>query len=127
MRVIIAGSRSIKDRDVLNRAIQESGFKIDTVISGAADGVDKMGEWWAAWQTPQIPVSRYPADWDKYGKAAGMIRNRAMALQADAAILLWDGVSRGTKGMRDMMIKLGKPIFLVQIAGDHNANRQTSD
>jgi hypothetical protein len=41
----------------------------------------------------------FPAKWDKYGKAAGPLRNREMAAYADALILVWDGKSRGSANM----------------------------
>jgi predicted Rossmann fold nucleotide-binding protein DprA/Smf involved in DNA uptake len=44
MRVIIAGSRYCTDRQEVLDAIRESGFKISTVISGCARGVDTIGE-----------------------------------------------------------------------------------
>ena len=48
---------------------------------------------------------RFPADWDKYGKAAGYKRNGEMARNADALIAFWDGKSRGTKHMIDLAKK----------------------
>ena len=39
------------------------------------------------------------ADWQKYGKRAGPIRNKEMADYADTLIAFWDGQSRGTKNM----------------------------
>ena len=47
----------------------------------------------------------FPADWDKYGKAAGYKRNEEMARNADALIAFWDGKSRGTKHMIDLAKK----------------------
>lgn len=46
-----------------------------------------------------MPVERFPADWDRRGRAAGRIRNREMAKHADALIAVWDGESRGTANM----------------------------
>ncbi|WP_197026348.1 hypothetical protein [Polaribacter sp. Hel_I_88] len=42
---------------------------------------------------------RFPAEWNKFGKAAGPVRNKEMAIYADALIAFWDGKSRGTKNM----------------------------
>lgn len=41
----------------------------------------------------------HKADWDAHGKAAGPIRNRKMAQEADALLLLWDGKSKGSASM----------------------------
>jgi hypothetical protein len=82
---------------IIERAVEESGFDIDTVISGTSYGVDVLGEEWA--RRNKIPVKKYPADWKLYGKAAGPIRNAVMAKSADALIAVWDGESRGTRNV----------------------------
>lgn len=100
MRTIIAGSRSINDYDALSKAIKDSGFEISTVISGTASGVDKLGERFA--QENNIPLLKFPADWEKFGRSAGYKRNVEMAENADALIALWDKKSFGTKHMIDI-------------------------
>lgn len=96
MRVIVAGSRSIKVMAYVERAIEESGFKITTLLSGCAEGVDKLGEEWA--EKRGIPVLRFHPDW-KRGSKAGNARNNLMAGSAEAVIIVWNGVSRGTGDM----------------------------
>lgn len=103
MRTIIAGSREISNNDLFGSiidAVDESGFEITTVISGGARGADKAGEVWA--EVNSIPVEIYNAEWSKYGKRAGYIRNTKMAEMAEALIAIWDGVSKGTKNMIDI-------------------------
>ncbi len=120
VKVIIAGSRSIKD-NIKNARKQLSLFllsyltnhKITEIVSGTAAGADRLGEQFGA--DLGIPVNRKPADWDSLGKAAGIIRNREMAEYADEAIILWDGVSRGSKNMIDEMKKLGKPYHIILV------------
>lgn len=46
-----------------------------------------------------IPVTSYPAQWQEYGKGAGLRRNVEMARQASACIIFWDGKSRGSQHM----------------------------
>lgn len=110
MRVIIAGSRDIISYDALLQAIQDSGFEITTVISGAARGADKLGEIYA--KENKIACERYPADWNTYGKSAGHRRNADMANIADALIALWDGESRGTKSMIELANKKGLHVHI---------------
>lgn len=110
MRVIIAGSRDIKDYQELLDAIVDSGFEITTVISGGARGVDRMGEVFA--KNNSIPLEIYPADWNTYGKSAGHRRNADMANVADALIALWDGTSRGTKSMIEIANKKGLHVHI---------------
>jgi hypothetical protein len=59
-----------------------------------------------------IPCFRFPADWDRYGKAAGYIRNETMAANAEALIALWDGRSPGTKHMIDIARKKGLKVYV---------------
>ena len=98
MRVIIAGSRDGVCRADIDAAMKASGFIPTVVLSGTARGADVLGEAWAA--DNGIPVERYPADWDKYGRhRAGIIRNAQMAEKAEALVAVWDGSSSGTRNM----------------------------
>jgi hypothetical protein len=97
MRVIIAGSRHCKDLNILKLAISNSPFDITEVVSGGAKGVDTMGEEWA--KRNGIPVKIFPANWSKYGRGAGPIRNAEMANYADALIAIAYSGSRGTRNM----------------------------
>lgn len=121
MKVIIAGTRykdperkiPFDDYGLLVQAVQRSGFNITEVVSGNAIGADKLGEQWA--QANDIEIRFMPAtpqEWTKYGKAAGPIRNRRMAEYADAAIILWDGISPGSRNMIDEMIRAKKPYYI---------------
>jgi hypothetical protein len=92
MRVAIIGSRDYPDRTQLDQAIAPSGYDITAVLCGGARGPDSWGKDWA--EQRGIPVVNYPADWGKYGRSAGMVRNAKMIANADAVIALWDGVSR---------------------------------
>lgn len=67
-----------------------------------------MGERWV--DEHGIPVRQFPANWGRFGRAAGKYRNSEMAAYADAAIILWDGVSSGTLDMIDRMRRCGKPV-----------------
>ena len=108
MRTIVAGSRSITNYRLVKQAIEQSGIEITVLISGTARGVDKLGERYA--RENNIPVELYPANWDKYGRQAGIIRNKHMARKADALILVWDGESPGSRSMywlaRGMKLKV---------------------
>ena len=113
MRVIIAGGRDINDFDLVLDAVEDSGFDIDTVVSGGARGVDHMGEIFASEMNLKLNV--YEADWERNGRAAGPIRNRKMAENADALIAIWDGKSRGTKNMIETAKKLGLLVYVKEV------------
>ena len=90
MKTIIAGSRGITDIKLVGKAVKESGFAITEVVSGTARGVDQLGEQWA--RNNHVPIRRFPAKWDTFGKSAGYRRNEEMADYADSLIALWEGV-----------------------------------
>ena len=110
MKVIIAGSRSINDPFHIMEAIKSSGFQITEVVSGGARGVDWQGEQCA--KALDIPIKRFIAKWNKYGRGAGFVRNQQMGWYADALIAIWDGKSTGTKHMIDFMKRLKKPFYI---------------
>lgn len=113
MKTIIAGSRTITDISKVYSAAKSCGWEISEVVCGKARGVDTLGEQWAKAQ--DIPVKYFPADWDRYGKSAGYIRNAQMADYAEALVLVWDGTSRGSKMMRELAIKKGLMFFEVLV------------
>lgn len=105
MRTIIAGSRTITSYQTVCECIKDSGFTITEVVSGAARGVDKLGEMWA--KENKVAIKQFPADWDKFGRKAGHIRNEEMAQYATCLIAIWDGESPGTGSMIHYAIKYG--------------------
>lgn len=107
---IVAGSRSVSSLETVEQALLESRMYPTTIVSGAARGADKLGEQLA--DKYDIKKTIVAADWDTYGKQAGMIRNTQMAKQADSLIAIWDGRSKGTKHMIDTMSKLSKPVYV---------------
>lgn len=103
MKVIIAGSRSIDNYEIIDIAIKSSKFQVTEIITGGAPGIDSLAERYA--KENNIPIQVFHADWEKHGKKAGPIRNKLMANNADALIAIWDGKSPGTKNMIDIALK----------------------
>lgn len=102
MKVIIAGGRTFNDYNLLCQ-ICDKALSLQNeveIVSGTANGADKLGEKYA--KEKGCPVKHFPADWDKYGKSAGYKRNEEMAKYADALIAFWNGKSKGTKHMIDL-------------------------
>lgn len=119
MKVVIAGSRNfdtLNAVELVKYATIASKFTITEVVSGHADGIDKAGEEWATSHTfGGTPVKIFKADWKKHGKAAGPIRNEEMAKYADAAIIIWDGESKGTLNTIQHFQKMKKPYYLMVV------------
>lgn len=117
MRIVIAGSRNYEDYDeakqYIDSVIQKIGKDKIIIMSGGCRGADMLGERYA--RENGCLLERYPAQWDKYGKAAGIKRNMVMAESCDYAICFWDGKSRGTKAMIEYAQKIGKMVAVKYI------------
>jgi len=105
VKLIIAGGRNYQlaqeDYAMLDK------LHITEVISGGCSGADRCGERYAI--SRNLPVKKFPADWGKYGKAAGPIRNNEMAIYADAVALFPGG--KGTASMYRCATKHDIKIF----------------
>ena len=118
MRIVVAGSREFTDYNVAEAFIDQcitpaNGDSSLIFISGGCRGADKIGEMYAKSHGFQIEV--FPADWEKYGRKAGPIRNRQMAQAADMVICFWDGKSKGTKSMIECAVRAGKAVMIKRI------------
>lgn len=102
MNLIIAGGRDFNNFDLLEREVSSficqhlDGYEI-TIISGKAKGADTLGIKYASKYGLKLKI--FEADWNKYGKRAGMIRNKEMAQNSDCLVAFWDGKSKGTANM----------------------------
>lgn len=100
MKVIIAGSRDILDRnsvfECIEEGIKELGIEVTAVVCGEARGIDTLGKRWA--ESNGIEVISFPANWRKYKRSAGYVRNAKMAKCSDALIAITNG-SSGTAHM----------------------------
>lgn len=85
--------------------------RVTFILSGGCRGGDALGETLAGWY--DIPVKRYEANWLAHGKAAGPLRNAAMAEDADALIAIWDLQSKGTLDIIRRMTAQGKPVRII--------------
>ena len=125
MKLLIAGSRGYEHYNIMalyslfEDAARLLSFDVHdavdreklTIISGGARGIDSAGEAWAGYLS--LSFEMYRAHWSEQGKRAGYIRNAEMAEACDAAVLIWDGTSKGTSHMRDLLVKAGKPFVLM--------------
>lgn len=121
-KVIIAGSRGFNNYKLLaqqcNRLLSDKRKKCNIVIiSGHARGADTLGEKYAKEEGFDLEI--YPAQWDKLGKKAGLVRNEQMGSIADAVIAFWDGKSHGTKHMIDFATNKG---LLVRVINYETSN-----
>ncbi len=118
MKLSITGSRSLTYIPKLHQivcSLSPMGFysgAVTEIVSGGAVGVDTVAKEYAA--TAGIPFKLFPANWKRWGKTAGLIRNEEMAEYVDGGIVFWDGESTGTQHMISMLKKHDKKFVVFQ-------------
>jgi hypothetical protein len=97
VRVLVCGSRGWTDRESIRKAILSSGATI--ILQGEAIGADTIAKEIA--DELGIEVESYSADWGRYGRGAGLIRNQEMldAGKPDLVLAFHLNNSRGTRDM----------------------------
>lgn len=98
MRVLVTGGRHFNEFDLLKTTLDSvhSRNPISVLIHGAASGADTLAGKWAS--ENGIEVTSCPADWKKYGRSAGPIRNREMLELSPDLVVAFPG-GRGTADM----------------------------
>jgi hypothetical protein len=113
MKLIVAGGRDFKDKGFLVRELDSLLLgdphllpeDVEIVHGGCPTGADRFAAEYAHFRDFRVKV--FLANWDKYGKAAGPIRNSEMAEYVSQSrnqelghcILFWNGKSTGTWSM----------------------------
>jgi hypothetical protein len=110
MKLAIVGSRTFNDYELLCGVIDEVK-DIELIISGGANGADSLAEKYA--KDHSIPTKIYHADWNKYGKRAGYIRNVDIITNCDCVIAFWDCKSKGTKHSIDLANTQKKKLLII--------------
>ncbi len=130
IKLAIIGSRTATDYDLLCRVLGEHygyrdpfwgahiphatmTYRIGEVISGGANGADKLGARWA--KEHNIKLTEYIPDWDLYGKRAGFLRNETIIADCDEVLALWDSVSKGTRHSLSLAHKARKPMTIIYV------------
>lgn len=104
MKLAIVGSRTIEKLCLEGYIPPETTL----IISGGANGVDRIGEEYADAHKLSKLIIR--PEYKKYGRGAPIIRNKVIVDAADEVLVFWDGVSKGTKSVIDYAKKQKKPI-----------------
>lgn len=113
MKILICGGRDFPQEKVVNWMEENKPqFIIEgedvLVISGGARGADTGAELWAKLAGYKNDI--YRANWNKYGPAAGHIRNRQMAEEGKPDLVIAFPGGKGTEGMIEIAKELGIPV-----------------
>jgi len=122
-RLIVCGGLDFADYERMKRELDALFAALENValVSGGARGADALAERYAAERGILIRV--FPAEWQRYGKAAGPIRNRAMLAYArkeqPLVAAFWNGKSRGTANMLRQARSKGVPCRVFLFGSEH--------
>lgn len=112
MRVLVCGDRDWTDYGVIMKRL--SAFHDDTiVVVGAARGADTLGEEVA--DQLGFAIERYPAQWGKYGRSAGPIRNRVMLDTKPDLVIAFHDDLENSKGTKDCVIEARRRRIPVEV------------
>lgn len=107
MKLAIIGSRSIINFEI-DRYIPRG---VAEIVSGGAKGVDTLAREYAL--KNGIKLTEFLPEYELYGRAAPIVRNKKIAEHADAALVFWDGSSKGTDHTVKLFQKLGKNVTVI--------------
>lgn len=115
-RVIVAGSRTFLDYDLMCRELDnlfwispEFENRDIKIVSGMADGADTLAIRYA--DEHQLTKILFPANWKSYKRIAGFLRNEDMLSIATHLVVFWDGKSSGTRHMIEIAKAKGIPVW----------------
>ena len=106
MKVAIIGSRIIFATDI--------GMYIsngDEIVSGGAVGIDSCAEEYAKKNGLKLTV--FLPQYERYGRAAPIVRNQTIVDYADKIVAFWDGKSKGTLSVIKYAERTGKPCEII--------------
>lgn len=101
IRILICGSRNWTDKQVIENYIQTLP-KDTIIIQGGCKGADFFAGYFAI--KYNLILETYRANWKKFGKAAGPIRNKQMLDEGKPEIVIaFHNNIEQSKGTKDMI------------------------
>lgn len=114
MKLLICGSRYWDNYEYIDYAIDR--LKPSCIIQGGAQGADRIAKIIA--EKKNIQVIECPADWDKYGKRAGHIRNGEMLKEKPDLVIAFIKSGLPNKGTNNMIKQAEDANYRVIILSD---------
>ena len=100
-RILICGDRNYQDWIKVQEYL-DTISRTTIIIHGGARGADSLAGNLAT--SLKMKVIKFSADWDKYGKAAGVLRNQQMLDEGHPDLVVYFHKDiENSKGTRDML------------------------
>lgn len=107
MKIAIVGSRSLS-----NISLEEYlPVNVTEIVSGGAAGVDLCAMQYA--KEKGLKLTEFFPQYERYGRAAPIIRNKAIVAYSDKILIFWNGNSKGTLSVINLAKKLRKPYQVI--------------
>ena len=113
MKLIIAGSRTFTDYQLLCQTLAPERHHITEALHGGARDAEQLGFRWAV--RHHVHSHCFAADWERFGKAAGVRRNHQMAQAGDVLVAFHVHNNPGTAHIIACMRALGKPVVVIRV------------
>ncbi len=100
----VGGGRDFTDIEIMRPVLHlylHSGWNL---ITGAAPGADRLAE--KIWKDEEGAYTGVPAEWSRYGKIAGRIRNEKIAIEWQPQRLITFPGGTGTAHAREVAERL---------------------
>jgi len=113
MKLMVTGGRDYADDTMLRNTLDEIHHQtpVTVLIHGAnKKGADRLAKLWA--ETNKIECKPFPADWKKFHKAAGPIRNQEMVDDGPHLVVAFPGAN-GTADAVMRARRRGIPVMMV--------------
>jgi hypothetical protein len=111
MRILVCGGRDFNNYDLLSKTLYEHALPDSVIIQGCASGADEMAWDWA--KANAYKYESYPANWNKYGKRAGYIRNTQMLNEGKPDLVIAFPGGKGTQMMINLAEAAGVPVVKI--------------
>ena len=107
MKIAVVGSRNLTNIALEAHLCPD----VEEIVSGGATGVDRCAAEYA--KRKGVKLTEFLPQYERYGRAAPIVRNKQIVDYADKIIVFWNGNSKGTLSVIKYVQKIGKPFEII--------------
>lgn len=116
-RILVCGGRTYSDKKEVKRVLDHLYPRMSHLMTGAARGVDMLASEWQRANDYNPQYTEFQAEWDKFGYAAGPIRNKKMLRDGKPDMVVHFPGGRGTANMLKIAKEAGVPTYEAALIG----------